>query len=232
MPRKPILKKEVFTVVVKTEPISVTLHPPTKRRKAWYAYWSGLVYSKSTGTTHLQDAIRIAESMIRNRGEKAQASDSVMTDGEFEQIQRLHFTRKSDPVALARARKSLVSCLDAMLVFKQITGLECIASATPDDCARFQREALLKPKSWRLTYPNRRTEDVLSLSPTTVEKWSRGLQAAFGRVNLNAGKKCVRGVVDEGKLLRSNPWQQFTWIEKRDRPIRQFSDDELLSILD
>ena len=232
MPRKPLIQKERFTVIVKGEPIPVTLHPPTRTRKAWYAYWSGLVYSKSTGTTRLEDAITIAESMVRNGGEKAQVSDAVMTDDEFEEIQRAHFTRKSNPDALARAKKSLDSCLEAMVAFKQITGLDRIASATPDDCAGFQREFLLKPKSWRLSYPNRRTEDVPCYSPTTVDKWSRGLQAAFARANLNAGKKCVRGVVDEGKLLRSNPWHQFTWVEKRDRPIRQFSDDELLSILD
>ena len=45
-------------------------------------------------------------------------------------------------------------------------------------------------------------------------KWSRSFQAAFERANRNAaGKKCVRGVVDEGKLLTANPWNQFPWIE-------------------
>ena len=232
MPRKPRLKKERITVVMNGEPIVITLHPPMDSRKAWYAYWNGLSYSKSTGTTHLEDAVKIAESMLRNGGEIITASEFVMSDEDFELIQRVHFTRKSDPDALRRSNKSLTSCLDAMLAFKQITGISRVVSATPDDCARFQREALLKPKSWRLTYPNRRKGDVPLLSPTTVEKWSRGLQAAFERANRNAGKKCVRGVVDENQLLKSNPWQQFTWIEKRKRPIRQFNDHELISILD
>jgi integrase len=38
--------------------------------------------------------------------------------------------------------------------------------------------------------------------------------------------------VEENKLLTANPWSQFTWIEGRDRPIRQFDGEELLSLLD
>ncbi len=34
------------------------------------------------------------------------------------------------------------------------------------------------------------------------------------------------------KLLTSNPWNQFTWIEGTKRPIRQFDGNELLSLLD
>jgi integrase len=87
-------------------------------------------------------------------------------------------------------------------------------------------------KSWRLTYPNKRVNEVENLSPNTVLKWSKALQAAFQRANVNAGKTCVRGVVDESKLLSSNPWMKFGWIEGRGRPKRQFSNVELLSILD
>ena len=50
--------------------------------------------------------------------------------------------------------------------------------------------------------------------------------------NRNAGKKCVRGVVDESKLLASNPWQHFTWIAGAERQKRHFSAGELLSVLD
>jgi hypothetical protein len=65
-----------------------------------------------------------------------------------------------------------------------------------------------------------------------VLKWSRALQAAFERANGNAPKKkCVRGVVDEQKLLTVNPWNQFRWVEGKERPIRQFDGDELLSFL-
>jgi hypothetical protein len=42
----------------------------------------------------------------------------------------------------------------------------------------------------------------------------------------------VRGVVSEGKLLTSNPWTQFTWIEGTVPTKRRFGDDELISILD
>jgi integrase len=45
-------------------------------------------------------------------------------------------------------------------------------------------------------------------------------------------RKCVRGVVEEHKLLAGNPWSQFPWIEGRKRPIRQFDSAELLAFLD
>jgi len=61
---------------------------------------------------------------------------------------------------------------------------------------------------------------------------SRCLASAFERANRTAGKKCVRGVVDEGKLLTANPWNQFTWIEGPKATIRQFDGDELLDLLD
>lgn len=39
-------------------------------------------------------------------------------------------------------------------------------------------------------------------------------------------------VVPKEKLISSNPWNQFTWIEGRKKLIRQFSDTELRSLLD
>src|SRR5262249_12961378 len=74
--------------------------------------------------------------------------------------------------------------------------------------------------------------EVDCISPNTVLKWSRALQAAFERVNKGAGKKCVRGVVHETKLLAANPWSGFTWISGRGRHVRQFDFDELMSFLD
>jgi hypothetical protein len=70
------------------------------------------------------------------------------------------------------------------------------------------------------------------VSPNTVLKWSRSLQAAFQRACRTSGKKCVRGVVPDAKLLPENPWNGFTWIEGVEKPIRQFDADELLSLLD
>ena len=55
---------------------------------------------------------------------------------------------------------------------------------------------------------------------------------AFQRANRNAGKKGVRGVVGEDKLLTANPWRQFTWVEGTDTPIRQFAAVELVGVLD
>ena len=58
------------------------------------------------------------------------------------------------------------------------------------------------------------------------------LQAAFKRASRNAGKQCVRGVAPVDRLLTDNPWRQFTWIKAFDRKIRQFSGEELVSLLD
>src|SRR5262249_42576232 len=168
--------------------------------------------------------------------------------------QRVHFGRKTDERARLRAKKSLDSCVEAIAAFREITGIEPITLATPDDCAAFQRTALTLPNQWRrLPVEQRRpvseytqkareqrrkdgladaVDELPCYSPNNVLKWSRSLQAAFERANRNAVKrKCVRGVVDEKRLLTSNAWSQFTWIEGRDRPIRQFDAAELLSLL-
>jgi len=231
MPRKPKQTLTKITVVLDGTPVVAILHPPTRARRSWYVYWNGLVASKSTGCYKLEDAIVVAESMVRNQGRRPCLSDTMVSDHEFERIQRLHFARKTEPAAQERAAKSLAETLDAISAFKLITGLEPIAAATPDDCASFQRIALEKPKNWRSLYPKSK-ETQQSLSPNTVVKWSRSLQAAFERACRNAGKKCVRGVVDESKLLTANPWTQFTWIEGKPRPIRQFDAGELLSLVD
>jgi hypothetical protein len=263
MPRKPKEKKRTITVLVKEVPITVILHPPAGTRTSWYAYWNGLVSSRSTGQHHFEQAVKAVEDMLRHGGERRELHATLLTDEEFEAIQRAHFARKTDPSAQARAAKTLEECLDAIAAFKAITGLERIAAATPDDCARFQTEALKRPVNWRkeprmigqptddpqVTAPlprKRRPSKTQqrralvgvrkpaaeTISPNTALKWSRMLQAAFQRANRNAGKKCVRGVVAEDKLLTVNPWTQFTWVEGTDTPIRQFDAGELVSVLD
>ncbi|HMP02463.1 MAG TPA: hypothetical protein PKC45_08200 [Gemmatales bacterium] len=255
MPRKQKQEKHVITVLVNGDPIKVSLHPPTEKRKAWYAYWAGCVYSRSTNQMDLTEAIRVAESLVKNGGKAVTLADAVLTDEEFADIQRRHFGRKTDDEDRERAEKSLYSCLDAVAAFREITGISPVTLATPDDCARFQVVALTLPKLWRKAPLDQRrpvsfyseaaraererrgTPDELDglerYSPNSVLKWSRSLQAAFDRANRNALKrKCVRGVVDEGKLLTSNPWNQFMWIGGREKPIRQFDADELLAFLD
>jgi len=201
------------------------------------------------------DAIVTAENMIQSGANGADRQYMVLSDEEFDEIQRIHFARKTEERAKARAKKSLDNCFEGIAAFREITGLKPITLATPDDCAAFQRIALTLPNLWRrLPMEQRRSvkeyafearkrrkqkelSDVLDdcpcYSPNNVLKWSRSLQAAFERANRNAPKrKCVRGVVDKERLLTSNPWSHFTWIEGRSRPIRQFDGQELLSLLD
>ena len=39
-------------------------------------------------------------------------------------------------------------------------------------------------------------------------------------------------MVEDKKLIQSNPWHKFTWIEGFTKEIRQFTEEELLSLLD
>lgn len=232
MPRKPKREKQQITVIVNGKPVTVVLHPPTGRRRSWYAYWTGLVASRSTGTNDVKAAILAAERMVRHGSGRLRLIDAILSDEEFEQVQRRHFSRQTDPAARARAEKSLYSCLTAIAAFRRISGIAPISLSTADDCASFQTKALSLPKNWRRNYP-KGAKDAVSLSPNTVLKWSRSLQAAFERVNRHASKrKCVRGVVDESKLLTQNPWNQFPWIEGKKCALRQFTSQELGSFLD
>jgi hypothetical protein len=193
MGRKARRVKQTITVVVNGAVIPVILHPPKLPRRTWYAYWPGLVASKSTGQSDFEQAALAAESMVRHGGKCPCVAETLLSDEEFKAIQRAHYDRRQDPQAKARAKKSLESCLEAIAAFRQITGISPVVSATPDDCAGFQRRALELPKSWRLSYPNAQKEGVKSYSPHTVLRWSRALQAAFERASINGGKKCVRG---------------------------------------
>ena len=193
--------------------------------------------------------------MLENNGKLSRVKDLTLTDEEFWEIQRHHFHRKTDEDAKRRSEKSLANCLDSLAAFAEITGVRPISRATPDDCAKFQQVCQTLPNVWRRRPMEKRQpvkfyseqarerrrkageldqlDELPRYSPNNILRWARSLQAAFERVNRNALKrKCVRGVVAPEKLLTSNPWNQFTWIEGRKRPIRQFDGSELVSLLD
>jgi len=232
MSKKPKTENKDIVIVVGGVPVTVHLYPPLGRRKSWYVYWSGLRNGgRSTGQREFDQAVRAAESMVRNGGDRIEKADVTLSNEEFIEIQRRHFLKKRGDTAQQRAQKSLRACLEAVTAFEKITGLENIASAMPSDCEKFQNDALKLPKNWRAKHPKSMT-DVARLSANTVVKWCVALRAAFERANGNAGRKCVRGVVADSRLLSENPWDQFQWIEGFDREIRQFDYDELRSILD
>jgi integrase len=235
MGRKRKKDKQTIEVLVEGRLVKVTLTPPTKPRKSWYAYWKGLITSRSTGHSNYEQAVEAVRNMLQNDGRKSEYADTLMSDEEFEEIQRRHYAKKTDPEARKRADKSLTDCLDAISAFKAISGLNPITLAMPEDCERFQVEAMKLPRDWRRPYQESSSEkdnEPNLLSPSTIHKWSVVLRAAFNRANRNAGKKCVRGVVPAHMLLSENPWTQFSWIEPRKRPLRQFGSQELDSILD
>lgn len=231
MPRKASPKKYRFETIVGGKTIQVTLHPPVGRRTSWYVYWSGITTSKSTEQINLEDAKKVAVEMIQNGGRRSATALEIPTDEEFEFVQQRHFSKKQGPDAQKRNEKSLVACMEAIRAFRDITGICPISMATPDDCERFQHEALTKPKNWRVNYPKKRM-DIGTLSPATVVKWTIALRAAFQRVNRNAGKKCVRGIIPESRLLSLNPWNSFTSIEAPEPTKRHFDSGELISFMD
>jgi hypothetical protein len=154
MPRKPKQEKQTITVIVNGVPVAIILHPPTGSRKSWYAYWNGLVASKSTGQRKLEDAIVVAENMVRSGGRRLGIRDTAISDEEFEAVQRTHFGKKTGPTSQLRAEKTLKDCLEAIGAFKEITAITPITLATPGDCERFQQTALTLPRNWRQRYPN------------------------------------------------------------------------------
>lgn len=241
MPRKPKPpQKKKITVPVKGRIVEVTLLPPCGSRKSWYAYWSGLKFSRSTGQTELNEALNAVHDMLQNGGRKSDLSDIILTDSEFDKLQEKHYSKKTDPQALKRSLRSLTACMEAVTAFRQITELSPISLAKPEDCEKFQHDALKLAKDWRVHYANNRKSEnrrakqgeINSLSSNTVVKWSVALKAAFERANRNSGQKCVRGVVPNEKLLTENPWSQFTWIEGSEKPKRHFNEQELMSLLE
>ncbi len=170
MPRKPKQEKQLITVIVRGTPVSVTLYPPIPPRTSWFAYWPGLKFSKTTGQRELKAAIAVAENMVKNGGKRVNIADTLLSDEEFEKIQRVHYAKKQDSAAKARSDKSLGVCLEAISAFREITGLNPVTAATPDDCAAFQRNTLQLPKSHRLKYPKSKKEGVKCYSADTVLK--------------------------------------------------------------
>lgn len=240
MPRKPKKEKRKITVLVNGDPIEVILHPPARDRSSWFAYWNGLTASRSTGQSDLAEAIKTVEAMLRNDGERPRLIDQVLTEDEFDRIQVAHFLdRRTDQTAKVRGRKSLKVFREAVAAFKAIIGMEPISFVKPitqvtaDECAAFQTKALTLPKNFQQQHPkSKKAEEVARISPNTVLKWSRALQAGWQRANRKAGKKCIRGVVDASNLFDGNPWNEFPWIEGVDKPVRQFDHNELLGFLD
>lgn len=232
MPRKRKQEKQTRTFRADGKDVVVTFFPPDKRYRSWCAYWKGLPTKRSTKCRTFDGAVEAVERMLN--GDNPYPSTNVMSDDEFDEIQRRHYKRiKAEP-------ETISACEEAISMFREITGVCPITLATADDCAKFQDEAITLPKNFRVNYKNedRRQErmadeSVERYSVATVIKWSTALRAAFNRANANTGKKCIRNVVSREKLLTRNPWDEFSWIEdKSDAEVRQFTPDELASIIE
>ena len=232
MPRKPKQEQQVIHVLHNGTTVKVRLFPPRTEsgEKSWNAYWKGLKTRRSTGKKTLAEASEAATAMVQGLTDAAGHEEQPLTDEEFIELQRRHFGKKTDPASKKRAEASLTNVLEAIDAFKRVSGLTPISKATPDDCERFQAEALKLPRNWRSQHPKSKPEK-RTISAGTVHKWLVALQAAFERANDNGGRKCVRGVVSPEGLLKSNPWKRFTWIELPKKKSQQFKAEELLKLL-
>ena len=149
MPRKPKIQRTQIIVSVNGAPISITMFPPEGTKRSWYAYWSGLKARKSTGQTEFDQAVIAVNDMLNHGGEKRILADALLSDEEFDEIQRRHFGKRTSPDKKLRAEKSLGACMEAISAFREITGLRPITTAAAADCEKFQHDALKFPKNWR-----------------------------------------------------------------------------------
>jgi integrase len=229
MPRKP---KAATTELINANGtmVRVTLFPPDRSRneRSWYVYWKGQPTRRSTKKATKAEAIEVVRKMLC---EQRETPTATLTDEEFITIQRSYFEKqKTGRDRPESCDASLANVLEAIDAFKRISGLEHVSLATPDDCERFQTAALQLPANWRRP-PDHKYGKTKTLSPFTVYKWLGALQGAFERANRAAGKKCVRGIVLQEKLLASNPWNEFTWIPKPRAKPRKFNQQELLELI-
>ena len=229
MPRKP---KAGETVVIHANgrAIRVSLFPPDRKRKerSWYAYWNGLPTRVTTRKATKAEAIEAVREVLCG---KPSSPAEVLTDDELIQIQQHYFEKqKAGRDRPESCDKSLTNVLEAFDAFKRVSGLEHISTATPDECERFQTAALKLPSCWRRP-PEHKYKKTKTVSVATVYKWLGALQGAFERANAQAGRKCVRGVVPQEKLLTRNPWNEFTWIPKPKAKPRRFDRQQLVDLL-
>ena len=65
-------ERQTITVVVNGKSVPVTMHPPVPPRTSWYAFWHGLMTSRSTGQSDYEEAVRVVQDMLGNGGESGQ----------------------------------------------------------------------------------------------------------------------------------------------------------------
>ena len=208
----------------------MSLFPPDRKRKerSWYTYWNGLPTRVTTRKPTKAEAIEAVREVLCG---KPTSPAKVLTDDELIQIQQHYFEKqKAGRDRPESCDKSLTNVLEAFDAFKRVSGLEHISTATPDECERFQTAALKLPSSWRRP-PEHKYKKTKTVSVATVYKWLGALQGAFERANAQAGRKCVRGVVPQEKLLTRNPWNEFTWIPKPKAKPRRFDRQQLLDLI-
>lgn len=151
------------------------------------------------------------------RTEREKQEKAVLTWEEWDAIQVRHFAKKKNQKG---AVKTLEECRKAQRLFIKFTGADSASTVDADMAENSMHEC-------------GGTQSKLGENYTAngIRKTLSHMSASFNRCRRTAGKKCVRGVVAQGKLLMVNPYEEVQWVEADDPDPRHFNRDELRAFL-
>ena len=150
------------------------MFPPKGAGSRVRATGAGLEARKATGHTNFDDAVGAVNDMLGNGGNKGKLKEAILSDEEFDEIQRRHYGKKQKTEAKRRAEKSLVAWKPS-LPFGQ---------SLDSSLSRLQHQAIVNDFS---TMPDTSEESAIEVSATanenvenlsanTVVKWSVALR--------------------------------------------------------
>lgn len=216
-------KWKSMTVEKDGQILTVYLHPPGTFRNPNYWAWTCKkvnINGRSLKVGTFAEAKERVFAWFKAepiREERVRQERAILSWDDWEAIQVDH-TSKRTTKDRVRAERMLTECRKAQRLIVAITGAEHASAVDADTVGRFQIECRIRISKYGRPYGN-----------TTIRKTLAHLSASFNRCNRKAGKKCVRGVVVADKLLDGNPFEQVQWVEADDKPVRQFTVEQLKS---
>jgi len=210
-----------LTIPTDGELLTVYLHPPGTVGNTRYWAFScreASITKKSLKCNSLKDAKLTAIKLLTApKSEDESKSEETLTWGDWDSIQVAYYRKKANE---KRANRTLEECRKAMRLFVRITGAPDASSVDADMVDRFQSEGVQRKKG-----------DGKPYSASTVWKTMAHMSSSFNRCRISAGKRCVRGVVDQSKLLMVNAFEEVNWIEPTQPRKLQFSREGLKAFL-
>jgi len=206
------MKWKQISVNVAGRMVQAYLHPPNtvKNPKYWYYSCDEIGASRrSLKVTTLVDARVAVTSLITDS--LTSVRNAGLSWSEFRAIQVTHFGMRANE---KKSGRTLEAGNCSLRMFLALVNPESPGDVTPDMVGRFQ--ILCREKGY---------------SPATVHKALTHLSSGFNRCCASSGRRCIRGVVDDSKLLGSNPFMHVRWIEPRVSVKRQFGVDDIKNLM-